>query len=58
MLSPHPGQQAPVMATAWGRQLKLQAAGDDRLQAFLDTYTQGPQTPERGATCAGGGVMQ
>lgn len=56
-LSPRPGQPAPVMATAWGKQLKLDSADDPRLEAFLEEYTQGPQTPEPGATCAGGGMM-
>lgn len=53
MLSPRPGQSTSVMATAWGKQLPLQSAGNGRLEAFLDTYTQGPQTPKPGATCPG-----
>ncbi len=57
-MSPRPDQSAPIMATAWGKQLQLQSADDPRLEEFLETYTQGPQTPEPGATCAGGGRMQ
>lgn len=56
MMSPYPDQPAAVMATAWGKQLALDSAGDDRLESFLEAYTQGPQTPEQGATCAGGGM--
>lgn len=57
-VSPRPDQPAPVMATAWGKQLKLDSADDPRLEKFLAAYTQGPQTPEPGATCAGGGMMR
>ena len=52
MLSPYPGQPAPVMATAWGEQLSVSDAGDTRLQRFVARYTQGPQGPEPGAGCA------
>lgn len=54
LLSPYPGQEAPVTATAWGIQLTLDSAADDRLPAFLQTYVQGEQTPEPGAPCTGG----
>jgi Protein of unknown function (DUF3105) len=53
-LSPYPGLPAPVVASAWGVQLKLTGASDPRLEAFIKKYKQGPQTPEPGATCTGG----
>jgi hypothetical protein len=53
LLSPLPEQEAPIMLTAWGRQLAVDSADDDRIGEFLSTYTSGPQTPERGAACAG-----
>jgi len=53
-LSPYPGLPAPVVVSAWGKQLKLQSAADPRLEAFIKKYKQGPQTPEPGATCTGG----
>ncbi|HWH30400.1 MAG TPA: DUF3105 domain-containing protein [Mycobacteriales bacterium] len=53
LLSPLEGQQAPVVVTAWGRQLELESAEDGDLERFLDVYTNGRQTPERGAPCAG-----
>jgi hypothetical protein len=53
-LSPYPGLPAPVVASAWGKQLKLTGASDPRLEAFIKKYKQGPQTPEPGATCTGG----
>ena len=53
-LSPYPGDSAPVVASAWGLQLKLQSASDPRLAEFIKKYKQGPQTPEPGAACTGG----
>jgi Protein of unknown function (DUF3105) len=54
LLSPYPGQPAPVMATAWGNQLAVASASDSRLAAFIERFRQGPQTPEPGAPCSGG----
>lgn len=53
-LSPYPGLPAPVVASAWGVQLRLPNATDKRLKAFVTKYKQGPQTPEPGAPCTGG----
>jgi uncharacterized protein DUF3105 len=53
-LSPYPGLPAPVVVSAWGKQLRLPSAGDPRLEAFISAYRQGPQTPEPGAPCTGG----
>jgi Protein of unknown function (DUF3105) len=53
-LSPYPGLPTPVVASAWGKQLKLTSAGDPRLAAFVKKYKQGSQTPELGAPCTGG----
>ncbi|AEW95102.1 MULTISPECIES: DUF3105 domain-containing protein [Streptomycetaceae] len=54
LLSPYPGLPAPVVASAWGKQLKLTDASDARLAKFVHTYAAGPQTPEPGAPCTGG----
>ncbi|MDG6107290.1 DUF3105 domain-containing protein [Dactylosporangium aurantiacum] len=54
ILSPYPGLPAPVVASSWGRQLRLDDPGDQRLRRFLDTYREGPLTPERGGPCHGG----
>jgi hypothetical protein len=51
LLSPYPGLPAPVVASAWGVQLKVTSASDPRLAQFLKKYEQGPQTPEPGAPC-------
>ncbi|WP_338673785.1 DUF3105 domain-containing protein [Streptomyces sp. SCSIO 30461] len=54
MMSPVHDQTGVIMLTAWGRQLAVGSADDPRVDRFLTTYVQGPQTPEPGATCTGG----
>ena len=54
VLSPYDGLPAPVVASAWGVQLKLDGVDDPRLATFIDVYRQGSQTPEPGAACDGG----
>ncbi|RPF26983.1 DUF3105 domain-containing protein [Georgenia muralis] len=54
LVSPYPDLAAPVVLTAWGVQLELDDAEDDRIPAFLTRYLQGEQTPEPGASCSGG----
>lgn len=54
LLSPFSGLPSPVVASAWGLQIKADTADDPRIQQFLVKYEQGPQTPEPGASCSGG----
>lgn len=54
LLSPYEGLPSPVVASAWGLQLQVESADDERLPVFLAKYLQGPQTPEPGAACFGG----
>lgn len=54
ILAPRVGLPSPIVATAWGVQLKLSTAADPRIAVFLRKYQQGPQTPEPGASCSGG----
>lgn len=54
VLSPYEGLPSPIVASAWGKQLKVTSATDPRLREFLREYVQGPQTPEPGAACVGG----
>ena len=49
LISPYPGLEDPVVASAWGAQLRVDDVGDPRLQAFIDRYAG--NGPERGATC-------
>lgn len=54
ILSPYPGQSAPIIASAWGHQLTLQTSTDPRLQSFINYFRQGPQDLERAGRCSGG----
>jgi len=54
ILSPYPGQEAPVVVTVWGRQLALTGADDPRLRLFLERYGDGHTSPEPFASCEGG----
>ena len=54
LASPYPGLDAPVVASAWGKQIRLGGADDPDLERFIRAYKQGPQTPEPGAACTGG----
>lgn len=53
LVSPLDGVEG-VVASAWGLQLQLDGADDERLEPFLVAHLQGPQTPEPGAPCSGG----
>jgi hypothetical protein len=54
LASPYEGLDAPVVASAWGKQVGLDGADDPDLESFIGAYLQGPQTPEPGAACTGG----
>jgi len=51
ILSPYPGLKSPISLQAWGEQLFVDKVSDKRVKKFLDGFTQGPQTPEKGASC-------
>jgi hypothetical protein len=54
LVSPYEGQKSPIVLTAWGHQLELNSADDQRIDPFLVRYLQGEQTPEPGAVCHSG----
>jgi hypothetical protein len=55
LVSPWAGDlPAPVVASAWGNQLLIDSASDPALDAFVEFFRQGAQTPEPGASCQGG----
>ncbi len=54
LVSPLPDLPAPVVASAWERQLRLDSAEDPRLQQFVRTFQHGSQAPEVGGPCTGG----
>lgn len=53
LVSVNDKQSAPIILTAWGKQLRVKSAGDDAIDDFIKKYKQGPQTPEPGASCSG-----
>ena len=53
VLSPYPNIPSPVVASAWGVQLRLDSVSDPRLASFVEKYENGSQTPEPGASCRG-----
>jgi hypothetical protein len=46
LLSPYDGLPAPVVASAWGLQLKVEKADDPRLEQFVRQYAGGLQGGE------------
>ncbi|MEV0490568.1 DUF3105 domain-containing protein [Streptomyces atratus] len=54
LMSPVKDQDAPLILSAWGKQVTVKSATDARVAQFFTRYVQGPQTPEPGAACTGG----
>ncbi len=54
LVTPYPGLEAPIVLTAWNRQLALDSVDDPRVQQFLETYLEGPTAPEVETPCTGG----
>ncbi len=54
IVSPYPGQNAPVIATAWRNQIKLDGAEDPRLGQFVDGFRNSEIAPLSGNRCVGG----
>lgn len=42
---------APVVASAWGRQMRLLTATDPKLEEFIREFAGGRQAPEQGVPC-------
>ena len=54
LVTPFEGLPSLVVASAWGKQLRLDSAGDERLDQFVRHFRLGADAPERGAACSGG----
>jgi putative peptide zinc metalloprotease protein len=54
LVSPWQGLPAPVVASAWGKQLQLTSADDPRLERFISVFRLSNQAPERGGQCTDG----
>lgn len=53
LISPYPSLAAPLMATVWGHQERLDTADAARLRQFVQDFRNGPLAPERGGACDG-----
>ena len=54
LVSPYEGLPSPVVASAWGYQLQVEEATDERLPVFVRKYLLNPDLPEAGALCSNG----
>lgn len=52
IVSPYPGQDAPVTVTSWRVQLELEDANDPRLRQFVDGFRNSELAPLSGNRCA------
>ena len=52
MVSPYPGQDAPVIATSWRVQLELKGADDPRLRRFVNEFRISELAPLSGNRCS------
>lgn len=56
LVSPWPDHlPTPVVASAWGRQIRLEGPDDERLPRFIEVFRDGEQAPEPFAACSGVG---
>ncbi|NTW40459.1 MAG: DUF3105 domain-containing protein [Cellulomonadaceae bacterium] len=54
VVSPFAGLPTPVVASAWGVQVTLPDARDERLEVFVRRYQDGAQAVRSGDACQGG----
>lgn len=56
LASPYPGLDAPLVLSAWERQLKVSSWDDPSAESFIDGHLarRSPTAPEAGASCADG----
>ena len=47
-------QESPLVLSAWGAQVSVDAVDDERVDQFISSYLRSSASPEPGATCAGG----
>jgi hypothetical protein len=56
LMSPFPGQESPISLQSWGYQLKVDNAGDARIDKFIKVF-RANVGPEAGATCSTGSFI-
>lgn len=52
LITPYPGLEAPVVLTAWGRQLAIDDPSDERVKLFVYVYKNREWAPERDRSCS------
>lgn len=55
VVTPHEGLPAPLVVTAWARQMPLEDPEDPRLMQFILQYREAGEAPEPAAVCQGAG---
>ena len=53
LVSPYTDLAEPIAVSAWGAQLTVDSADDERIQRFINKYKLAAGAPESGASCAG-----
>jgi hypothetical protein len=53
-VSPYPNLPAPVVASAWGAQVKLKNTTDARIASFVKLFWRSADAPEPTSPCTGG----
>jgi Protein of unknown function (DUF3105) len=54
LVSSYPGLRAPLVATAWRNQLKLEGTEDPRLRQFVNQFRVSKTAPRSGNGCDNG----
>ncbi len=54
LVSPWPGLSQAIVASSWGRQVRLMSALDARLERFLRAFRLSDRAPEPGGPCTNG----
>lgn len=53
LVSPMDDLPSALVASSWNHQIQLDSAHDERLDQFIRSFRNGPDTPEPGASCFG-----
>lgn len=54
LIAPYPDLKAPIVLTAWGAQLEVEASQDLRIAAFLRDYLENENVPNASEDCTEG----
>jgi hypothetical protein len=54
IVSPVDELDSPILLTAWGQQLGVDEADDERIEQFVNEFAGSPDAPEPGGACTGG----